>query len=69
MGALVGHRFSTVESRLHMLVSHPNVAMVRVEADELPDALFRSFLRTRLIEKSLELADLLQVDLLFCDVS
>ena len=71
VSAVLGCRFSPIEKKLCDLNGggRINNKLVKIPADNLPEAVFRSFTRACLVDKALDLVDILQMDLIMCDVT
>ncbi|XP_076811654.1 uncharacterized protein LOC143458686 isoform X1 [Clavelina lepadiformis] len=65
VGATTGFRFSILEKQINL----PNVGEGKIPVDVDDKGLQTSFLRSALFDKTIELVDILQMDLILCDVT
>jgi len=69
ISAVTGFRFSVLEKQLELYREKNPGAALRLNSDEIPENVRKSFLRSTLLDRLLELVDILQIDLILCDVS
>nr|CAB3250448.1 glycerol-3-phosphate acyltransferase 1, mitochondrial-like [Phallusia mammillata] len=69
VGAVLGFHFSVIEKQIELLKKSTTGKFLRLDMDDIPECVQKSFLRSSLQERSLELVDLLQMDLILCDVT
>lgn len=65
IGAVLDCRFSTIELEFLMSASHSQT----IRSDQLPQSMTKEFKRNDLITLTLELTDILQFDLILCDIA
>nr|XP_026691429.1 glycerol-3-phosphate acyltransferase 1, mitochondrial-like isoform X1 [Ciona intestinalis] len=70
VGATINFHFSVLEKQLDVFGKHSSSECVVLNTSEdFPHCVKTSFLRSSLLDKVMELIDLLQIDLILCDVT